>query len=401
MDIAPLRGLRFDPATLGASGARGEDVTAPPYDVISPAEHQALLERSAYNVARLTLGSEPGAVSDYQERVDLLSAWQSSGVLARDSEPVFYAYCIDYTVPGTDTSAHFVGLVALGRLHSFEDGVVLPHEQTFPKVVEERYQLLTATRTHLESIFLLYADREGTIDAILESAAKRDALLRVEAKPGEFHSLYAVTDPAEHDALRAQFGGQRPIIADGHHRYTMGLRHKKESGAGVDGADWQLMTFANLYGDGLSILATHRLVKLEGGVLGAVMGTLAEKLDAGSEAQWDLCVETAEGLSYFVFPPSLRDARQGAARTDYALLHEVVLGDWLAGAVGEVSYFKEGTGESEALRDGRGDLLFRMRPVDRGEFQRVVEQGEVFPHKTTYFYPKLWSGLVLWPLERP
>ena len=399
MDLAPLRGLRFDPESLAAVGARGEDVTAPPYDVISSEEHQALLDRSPYNITRLTLGSEPGAVSDYEERVRLLESWQSSGVLAREKEPLFYAYRIDYTVPGTTTAAHFVGLVALGRLHAFEEGVVLPHEQTFPKVVEERYQLLSKTQTHLESIFLLYADSKGAVDEILGRAVEGDPLLRVEAKLGEFHSLHPVSSPAELDTLRELFRRQRPIIADGHHRYTMGLRHKNEAGAGVAGADWQLMTFANLYGDGLSILATHRLVKLRSGAAAGAMTTLSERLEAGSSAAWDLCVETAEGRSYFVFPADLRSAREGAARTDYALLHDVVLGAWLRDEVAEVSYFKERTGEAEAMRDGRGDLLFRMQPVDREEFQQVVEAGEVFPHKTTYFYPKLWSGLVLWSLE--
>jgi len=401
MEISPLRGLRFQPADGSTS-----EFTAPPYDVISADEQARLLATSPHNIVRLTLGDEPEGLTPYPERADLLRRWIADGVLVPEESPSFYVYSIEYPVPGAPAGAprvHFLGLVALGRLHDFSEGMVLPHEQTFPKVVEDRYQLLNATRTHLESIFLLYADREEEVDGLLRGAVDGQPVVQVEAKPREVHALYRLDDADAIRRLQGLFASQRPIIADGHHRYTTSLRFSKEAGANLPGATWQLMTFANLYSSGLSILATHRLVRLADGDADAALELLRNRLEAASEDDWDLRVETREGEALLRFPAALRAARQGVAQTSYGLLHEVVLGEWLAAKLGDdsVAYYKQGTGEDAALARGDGDLLLRLRPVDRDEFQSVVENGEVFPHKTTYFYPKLWSGLVLWPVEDP
>jgi len=405
MKVAPLRGLRFDLSAAGADDAA--DVTAPPYDVISPDEHRALLERSPCNIAHLTLGSEPGGASSYDERAAILERWIDSGVLARDGEPRFYVYTVDYTVPGTDQRARMLGFVGLGKLHAFEERVVLPHEQTFAKIVEDRRSLLAATGTHLESIFLLYSDVDGAIDALLEAAASGEPAVRVEAKPGEIHALIPVDDPQATADLAARMEAQRPIIADGHHRYTTSVLHARglaERGEAVPGSDWQLMTFTNLQSPGLAILATHRLLELATGSAADVLGRLDGRLERTDGDDWDIVAETADTAVRYRFPEALLASRDGVARTGYAILQDVIVADWLRDLAGDeprVSYYKEGTGENEALRRGDGDVLFRMRPVDRREFRDVIEGGEVYPHKTTYFYPKLWSGLVLWPVEAP
>ncbi len=408
MDIAPFRGLRYNTEKLIASGAAdaAEAVTAPPYDVISEDDHRALLARSPMNVTALTLGLEPGAEGQYERRAEQLEAWIRDGVLVEDGEHGFYVYEIDYELPGSPGDRRrFLGLVALGRQYPFEEGVVLRHEETFAKVVDDRLRLLEATRTHLESIFLLYADAERRIDSSLEQAANGDPVVRVEAKPREWHALYRLADAGVVRDLVDRFSPQRPIIADGHHRYTMGHRYRTETGAGVPGSAWQLMTFANLFGEGLAILATHRLVRLRGSTAAAAMERISAHLEpvpdadaGGSNAARDLLVETADDRRAFRFPAELRSARKGVEATDYGLLHGYVLDDLLGGNVESVAYYKEGTGEAEALQSGAGDLLFRMNPVGREEFQRVVEGGGLYPHKTTYFYPKLWSGLVLWRL---
>jgi len=419
-EIAPFRGVRFN--TNGEGGkADLKSVTAPPYDVISREEHGRLLESSPYNLARITVGLDPSGGDNYAERGDLLRKWIQDGVLVADRDPCLYVYTIDYALPtgsqavGAEQRPRFLGLMALGKLHPFSDGVVLPHEKTFPKIVDDRYRLLDATRTNLESIFLLYADPEREIDAILEAQARVPPVVRVEAKPGEFHALHRICDRAVVARLTELLGTQRPIIADGHHRYTTSLRYRDEGGSGtkkVPGSEWQMMTLGNLYGDGLSILATHRMVKLRSGSTPAqervdealaLLRSKFEKVEAGGEAEHDLVIETRDQQFYVRFPASVRDSRRGAAQSAYGLLHDVVLGEWLGKLVDTdgVRYFKEGTGEVEALRSGEGDILFRMKPVGAREFHGVVQGGEVFPHKTTYFYPKLWSGLVLWPLEEP
>ena len=399
MEISPFRALRYDRTQVEGGAAVA---TAPPYDVISPVEHEALVRRSPWNITALTLGVPGSSTPGYEDRAAKLEEWIAGGVLQEDAEPGFYAYTIDYVLPlcGAETRHRFLGLLALGKLHAFEDGVVLPHEQTFPKVVDDRRRLLEAPRTHLASIFLLYSDREQRVDAILQECSSGEADIEVEAKPGEYHALHRMSDPTAIAELRELFLSQRPIIADGHHRYTMGLGYRDGAGSGVPGSNWQLMTFANLFSDGLSILATHRLVKLEGILGGEALERILLHLDEVSGDDWDMRIESSKGSVAVRFPEAVKNARSGVSRTSYALLQDVVLGEWLKGHVreGGVTYFKESTGENEALQRGDGDLLFRMPPVGRDEFQSVVEGRETFPHKTTYFYPKLWSGLACWRL---
>jgi uncharacterized protein (DUF1015 family) len=406
--VAPFRPLRFQ----GRDGAAPPDLSAlvaPPYDVISPDEHRKLLERSPHNIVRLTLGDRPGERAPYQERSALLSAWREEHILREAPQAALYVYGVDYAVPGSPGERRsFRGLLALGGLHDFEEKVVLPHERTFPDVVDDRYRLLEATRTQLEPILLLYSDPRLEIDGLLAEASRGPAEPQVEARPGETHSLWAIRETATARRLQALFAPQRPIIADGHHRYTTACLYRKNHRGDPrlsPGSGWQPMVLGNLFGEGLSILATHRLVRL-GGREEEVLRILSARLEpapAGEPA--DFVVETKKETRRFRVPVPLRSRLRGVAATDYAILHQVVLKEWLAPLCGEeepeVRYFKEGTGEGEALRRGEGDLLFRMNPVKRGEFQKVVEGGEVFPHKTTFFYPKLWSGLSLWHLTEP
>ncbi len=413
MEVAPLRGLRFDVEKLtNENGGQAPLLTAPPYDVISPPEHQELLDASTNNVVRLTLGDQPGETTSYVERAALLERWIRGGVVRHEDEACFYVYVVDYSVPGSDERRRMLGFTALAKVQPFEDGVILPHEETFAKVVQDRQDLLAATKSNLESIFLLYSDPEGKIDAVLEEAVQGDPAVSVEAKPGEIHSLYPMRDMRLAIALSEGMRSQRPLIADGHHRYTTSLRYRNlvaesaaDGGDAVPGAEWQMMTFTNLYSEGLSILATHRMLKLKDDAdLDAALAKLEESFDAAGDGEAHIEVETASGKKAYRFPESILSERSGVNRTDYTLLRDVVIGDWLGDFVDEdpaVSYYKENTGETEALARGDGDILFRMRPVGRDEFQGVTEGGELFPHKTTYFYPKLWSGLVFWQLEEP
>ena len=406
MEIAPFRGLRFDLEKIKADGEEALPVvTAPPYDVLSPQAHQDLLDASSCNIVRLTLGDEPGEIPSYDDRARLLEDWIESGVLTEEDSSVYYVCTVDYVIPGTETRARMVSLVGLGRLHEFDEGVVHPHEQTFPKVVADRQSLLEATRCNLESILLLYNDSAGEIDSLLEEAASGEPLIEVEAAPGEIHRLYPVREPAAVLRLTELMDGQSPIIADGHHRYTTGLLYRKalaEAGRQVPGSDWQMMTFANLMSEGVSILATHRLLKLsEGSSVSQALELLDGRLQQAGGDDWEIRVETASEARNYRLGEEALAGKKGAAATSYGMVQDEIIGSWLApftGAEPEVFFYKEGTGEDEALQEGTGDLLFRMRPVGRGEFQEVIDGAEVFPHKTTYFYPKLWSGLVLWRL---
>ena len=409
-EIAPFRALRF----RAAPGTSVDAQTAPPYDIISSDEHRRLLDRSPHGIVRLTLGDTPGERAHYRERAALLEEWVRQGILVEEARPGLYVYGVDYPVPGQPhVRLSFRGLLALGAVRDFSEKIVLPHERTFPDVVDDRYRILEAGRTHLEFILLLYSDRERRIDSILQCAAKEGAETEVTAKPQERHFLWPIRDAAAIRELQELFRRQRPIIADGHHRYTTAGLYRKKSRDDPKlcaGTDWMPMVLGNLFGEGLSILATHRLVSFAGKTAEAlkILQSRLEPAREGTDAEFQ--VETAQATLRLNLPKAVRASRSGVAATDYAILHDVILGDWLKPllpASGEseasqpIHYFKEGTGEREALRAGKGDILFRMRPVAPDGFLRVVNGGEVFPHKTTFFYPKLWSGMALWRMAEP
>ncbi|MBI4586963.1 MAG: DUF1015 domain-containing protein [Planctomycetes bacterium] len=414
-EIAPFRALRFDLGKVPGGNGRAASaaaLVAPPYDIIAPEEHARLLEKSPCNIVHLTLGDRPGEKADYRRRGETLLGWKRQGILTDDPSPGLFVYGCEYTVPGSQRRACFRGLIALGKLFPFEARLVQPHEKTFSDVVDDRYRLLEATRTHLELIFLLYEDGKKEIDGLLEAESRGPPVLAVPGKPGETHTLWKVESPAAIGRLQELFRKQRPIIADGHHRYTTALLYrerKKNDPQARPGSGWQPMVFSNLVGEGLSILATHRLVDTSGKTREALQ-VLEKNLEAAPEgdASYDFLVETRAQKRKFRIPAGLRNSRKGAAATDYAILERTVLQEWLESLLVKekngdwrIRYFKEGSGEREALEKGDGDLLFRMQPVKAAEFRSVVDGGEIFPHKTTFFYPKIWSGLVLWSMAEP
>jgi len=340
--VRPFRALRYS-----AAAGPLERLVAPPYDVISAEEREHYLALDAHNVVHLTLPeSEEQAARD-------LGEWQRDGVLERETEPAVWALSQTYTGPdGIKRTRN--GLVVTLRLERYETRVVLPHERTHAGPKEGRLRLLRATRTQLEPIFLLHdGDRVQLPEREPDLAAGGDRLWRIEDDPGE------------------RFAAAQLLIADGHHRYETALAFHEEDG--TEASAWMMVVLVSTREEGLTIFPTHRLAQSVDGVRGTPIDEPGDQL------------------------PGVVLYRRGG--------YELLEGDGLdvevvdALAPQGVSYTPQ-RGEAVAAVDrGEAEAAFLLRPTRIEDVFTRAREGQVLPQKTTYFYPKLTSGLLFQPLD--
>lgn len=443
--IRPLRGLRYDLKKVGLM----EEVVSPPYDVIDAQSHQALLKKNPYNMIQLDLTKsvDAGEAQDdgrYQQARQTFEAWQRQGILIRDPEPALYLYHTEYSIP---SGKRFIrkGLLALVGLAEFAEGVVKPHEKTFRGVTTDRLRLLDTCQAQFSSIFSLYSDPEGQVLALLEAARPSEALYSVCDQDGCRHTLWAITDRTTLATVCGLFADKALYIADGHHRYTtaLQLREVMRQRTGEVRADspydHTMMYLCGMEDEGLSVLPTHRLVRVPGLqsaddlVLAMQPGFAVEEIVGGSReflisevlARMDEnLVRTTFGLYHpgadRCFLLSLRPeamaklcpGKQPAAlqELDVVVLSDLVLGALLGldhGRCEEESRIHYYPDPDEALDvavkvslAGGADtpVLFLMNSTLVSQVRRVADEGLVMPHKSTYFYPKVLTGLLLNPL---
>ncbi|CAN5134827.1 DUF1015 domain-containing protein [soil metagenome] len=336
--VKPFRADRYDPATVGPL----EPLVAPPYDVISPEARADYLARSPYNVVHLTLpDSEEQAGRD-------LAEWRREGVLTRDEEPGYWFLSQDYVGPDRIERTRW-GLVASLKAEPYENGVVLPHERTHSGPKEGRLRLLRATRTQLEPIFLLYEgdpleppDREPD----LESGG--DKLWRIDDVPS--------------------FENTELLIADGHHRYETALAFAKGGGS-----PYLMVVLVPTRQEGLTIFPTHRIAERVNGVGGTPIEEPGDELPG---------VVLYRGGGYELLDGEGLDA------------------DIVERIAPEGVTYTPQRGEAVATVDrGEAEAAFLLRPTRIEDVWAVARRGETMPQKSTYFYPKLTSGLLFHPLD--
>jgi uncharacterized protein (DUF1015 family) len=349
--IRPFRALRYDERVAGPL----EALVAPPYDVIGEEERERLRDRSPYNLVHLTLpDSEEQAARD-------LAEWRAAGMLVQEAEPAYWWLQQDYTGPdGVERRRE--GVVAALRVEPYERGVVLPHERTHAGPKEGRLRLLRATLTELEPIFLLW---DGTI--AIDGLREAD----LEAEEGGVCSRLWRLGAEFGDALTEELADAQLLIADGHHRYETALAFHAEHGG--DESAWLLAVIVPTDQDGLTIFPTHRVAQSVDGVAGAPIDAPGDELPGPvlyRAGRYELL--SGEGLDPEVVE---RLAPQGVTYTPSA-----------ADAVAAVD-----RGDAEAA--------FLLRPTRIEDVWDVARRGEVMPQKSTFFYPKLTSGLLLLPLR--
>jgi uncharacterized protein (DUF1015 family) len=356
-EIKPFRALRYDEGKAGPL----EELVAPPYDVIGPEERERYLAQSPYNVVHLTLPeSEAEAGSLYR-------AWQDEGVLVPD-ETGFWALSQDYVGPDGVARTR-TGLVASLKIEPYEAGVVLPHERTHRGPKEGRLRLLREVRAQLEPIFLLY---EG------------EPLVALPAGPPDLEvagaKLWRLDEAA---GLVDAFADKQLLIADGHHRYETALAYHDEAGTPESG--YMLVVLVSAEDPGLTIFPTHRLV-------GSVNGPSPTHSDLPSALD-ELDSRPKDSGAALLYRPggqiSLLHGERG--QLDVELVE--------AQAPREVTYTASVEDAVSAVEGGRAAAAFLVRPTRIEDVFAVAKRGQTLPQKTTYFFPKLVSGLLFHPLE--
>lgn len=453
--VAPFRALRFNPQKL----VKLEDVVTPPYDIIDEKNQAAFQAMNPYNMIYLDISKSPGKGDESEERYNsarnYFAAWQQEQVLIRDDAPAFYLYYIDYTLPSGIRLTR-KGLVGLVGLAEFSEGIVKPHEETFNTVTADRLRLMDACQAQFSQIFSLYEDNGANIIPTLEKQLPEKPLCEVKDADGGRHTIWPVTDGESLALVQQLFRDKSVYIADGHHRYSTALQYRnrlqeREDGLPADSPyNFVMMYLCPMEDPGLTVLPTHRLVTLpddiipglptmdelaamitrafeleevKGGsreiLISEVLARMDEKLAAGRKDQTmfglyhapeDRCFlltmkeEAPQSKTIAERPAALRDL-------DVVVLSDLVVGDILGLCYERcehdnlVRYFAD---PDEALdiavkesieHDDRLPLLFLMNNTQVLQVKRVADENLIMPHKSTYFYPKILTGLLLNKLD--
>ena len=430
-EITPFHGVLYDPAKVGDVTA----VVAPPYDVIGLAEQTALYERHPCNVVRLELGQEHSGNGPQDNRYtrakQFLEEWLRGGVLRRDGRPAIYLYAVEYRLPSGAVRT-MRGFLSLVKLEEFGTGRIFPHENTRAAAKDDRYQLLETCRSNFSPIFSLYSDPAGDIIRTLESADIGRPRVAVTDSDGSHHRLWTVTDPATLERVVAAMKPLPLFIADGHHRYESALRYrnaqrKAHGESGTLPSDWVLMYFSNLDDPGLTILPTHRILP---GPLPCPIAVIRQRLgetftltafpftketEPAARAKFVNALHAAQATDAHVMGLVIRGeprydlltlnpaamARLGPSareRLDVSILQQLVFRGALRLTPQDeerLVYIKDEEDAMASMARGDGELAFLLNPPKVTEVKDVARVGDRMPHKSTYFYPKPLTGLVL------
>jgi uncharacterized protein (DUF1015 family) len=397
--VRAVRALRYDTARVGDLSR----VIAPPYDVITPEEQAALYEASPYNVIRLIL---PREAARAEAASQTLREWMASGVLVREPSPAVYLYAQTFTLPDGSTRTREGVILSLG-LEEFSRGVVLPHEKTLPGPKADRLAIIRATGANLSPIFGLYAHRGERARDVLGVGGPPV----VEAANGSgSHRLWRVSDAAAIARFAATLAAERIIIADGHHRYETALAYRDEQRTAAAGSI--LAYVANLDEEGVVILPTHRILR---GPLRMDAATLASRLaecfaieplsPGAPRAVGEIdCILPHRRLRLRAKPEAgaCVASLPAAIRTlDVSVLHGAILGPLLGVSPEELEFTHEDEEALAAVTTGHAAAAFLLNPPSLAAVRAVCLAGELMPEKSTYFYPKLATGLVFQPVGPP
>lgn len=432
--VLPFRGLRYNTKTALDLAM----VTAPPYDCISPRQQQDLYDSHPYNVVRLILGKQEkgdnGGNNRYARAAATLKEWIDAGVLLRERHPALYLYEQEFTANGQTTIRR--GFVAQVALEELGQGTIYPHEKTFDKPKADRLSLLKATRCNLSQVLALYPDEGNEVMSVFDRLALSSPDLQAVEDTGVVNRMWIVTDESAAAEVNELMHRRPLFIADGHHRYQTALTYRqylRDRGENVSEhhpANFTTMSLVSMSDPGLVILPTHR-------VLTDVPQTSAEELhgllkdhfsweqQSGAEATSGRMVEHIARSGKVAFGVYVRGDQAGYVarltddrlmaelspdhsdewrRLDVAVLHRMVLGRLLADIVGDaddlkIRYVAKAGEAFDAVHEDGASLAFLLRPTRIEQLKAIASAGEMMPQKSTFFYPKLLSGLVMNPLD--
>ena len=415
-EIKPFRALRYDPARVKLS-----EVVAPPYDVISKERRSELYDLNPYNVVRLILGREK---DPYASAARAYEEWKLEGIVAREEEPAIYLLKQEFQSGATSTFTRR-GFIAACRLEEFGKGSIYPHELTLSGPKEDRLRLLESVHAMFSQIFALYSDPKHELDRHFDEEMRKPPVASAEFD-GVRNSLWVARENGLVLALAGFLKGQRVLVADGHHRYetalnySHSLRLKNPGHSGTEPYNFVPMYFTNMNDPALVILPTHRVVHGVGDFntddflekLKAYFNVepedsleeLAQSLSRKREGAFGLIVQGTPGFALLSYKkqgvPGMADAPALLARLDVSILHSVVM-EKILGITKEeqekkihLNYEQDPGQAVRLVRQGKAQAAFLLNPTRIEQLRAIAEAGFTMPQKSTYFYPKLLSGLV-------
>ena len=413
--IRPFRALRYDAGRVDL-----DRVIAPPYDVVTPEERRRYWERDPHSAIRLELTREVAdeATTDYRDAADTLAEWRRAGILRRDPRPALYALRQRFPGPRGEPRVR-EGFFALLRLEDYERRVVRPHERTLAGPKADRLKLLRATRANLSPIFLLYEDPGRALTGLLSARLDAGPQQLARDPAGVEHALVAIDDAEAVGAVQAFLAARPVVIADGHHRYETALAYRDECrrsrpDAGAEAPfEFTLAYFADAYAPGSLLLPIHRVVReaaapaddaawaerLPGWrmtrvacasvealpeILARQLAPLSDRIAfAADDGSGTLRVFTREPSDELGIRAIHREVLAGAFGLDEAAVRD-----------GAVAFPKLATEAAREVRAGRGSVALYLNPLRPEDVFRVTGAGEILPQKSTFFMPKIPSGLL-------
>ncbi len=423
-EIRTFKGVFYNKGIVGDFS----NVVAPPYDVISEQDQKNLQEKSKYNIVRLILPQ--GSINNkYIQASALYNQWLKDCILVRDIEPSLYIYEQEYNVKGRPRKR--IGFIALAKIEDFSTGKIKAHERTLKGPKADRLRLLKACKTNFSQIFSLFSDPEQKVDEVLRKHTKERPRINIKVD-GVTNRLWSLNDSEAVETITGLMQDKPLFIADGHHRYETAINHRDEmrlftgDNSGEAPFDYTMMMFVNMDGKGLTVLPTHRVLKnlpkinhdkfrenlkhifeiKEFSSIDKTMAELAKNSDShaigmylGNRTYSLLKVKDENEVV------KLLDGNQSRSwkLLDVTILHQVIINRVLGfGRTNIESSIKFTTNGKEAVQlvtSGEYQMAFFLNPTKISSVRDIANLGEVMPQKSTYFYPKLLSGLVLNKLE--
>ncbi len=426
-EIRPFAGIRYNPEKISDLST----VVAPPYDVIDPGQHADLLARSPYNCVQLILGTEPGTHGGYEEGSDRMKEWQSSDILINDDTPCYYLVEDSFQLTGEDSLRRRWGIIARIRLEPLDSGRIHPHERTHLGPKEDRLRLMHAYGGNLSQIFALFDGDAGVVREILADTFASDPMVDLVDPDDIGRKMWVISDPSIVERITELLSDRDFYIADGHHRYETALNYSNEKSEADPDHDpdkdynFVMMTLVGMEDPGLAILPTHRhLYGFESFDYQKLLDCLSDLFEIK-----DLAPEMEESLrsghsptggggrGFFLYDPAsdqfsravlkpdadlekeMPDLPAAVRTLDVTLAERLLMIRCLDMTPEQIShqehleYFKDVSDAINRARSG-GQALILMNPTGMDDLVAVTQAGQRMPQKSTFFYPKLLTGLV-------
>lgn len=424
-EIKGYKGLRFNCEKAG----KIEELVCPPYDIISDQQREEYIKTNPHNIIRLEL---PKGDDKYNKAAEILNDWLEKGILVKEDKPAIYIYEEEFTAYGERKAIK--GIICRVKLEEFSKGIILPHEFTLSKAKEDRLSLMKATNCNFSQIYSLYMDGGKNTLGKIDSLSKSEPDIQLQDNDNVTHRMWIIKDEKAIADICSDFADRKLYIADGHHRYETALNYRnylREQGLAKEGdaCDYQMMMLVDMEHPGLVVFPTHRLVRnldsfnaervidgckeyfdvTEHSDINTIESTLMELYNQGKKAYAFYCGGSSYKLLVLkdtnIIKKLLPNASTATQQLDVTILHTLIL-EKIFGIDAEnmakqinLTYTKIFDEAISSVQQGNSQCAFILNPTRVSEIREVASNGEKMPQKSTYFYPKMITGLVMNQLE--